>query len=394
MKVESKSGASNGQYNITVNKLATTSRFEGEFTDATSSLIDADGQLTFTAGVSGKSFTVDVKAGDSLQSIRSRINSDGDNFGLTANIITTANGTAKLVFDSGVSGEGNNLSVAASTSELKIFDPTITDAELNALPHASAVVAKIKKTQDATSAVIDVDGTALKSASNVFEDTIQGLKITLLRTSDTDSTGKLKSNKVAITTDTSGIKEMVQKFIDGYNTLLDKTASLGKRNSIVAGESQDDGGDLAGDSITRLISSFITKSLFTPSTETTTFSTVFEMGVEMDKNGKLSLDSEKFSEVLDTNFEQVVALFGGENGIAAKMATGLKQYTQSGGIIAARQDGLNTQLRYFSQKQSAVTTQLTKYEEALRVQYGNLDAMLVKMNQSVSYLSMLSTSSS
>ena len=127
--------------------------------------------------------------GDSLQSIRSRINSDGDNFGLTANIITTANGTAKLVFDSGVSGEGNNLSVAASTSELKIFDPTITDAELNALPHASAVVAKIKKTQDATSAVIDVDGTALKSASNVFEDTIQGLKITLLRTSDTDSTG-------------------------------------------------------------------------------------------------------------------------------------------------------------------------------------------------------------
>ncbi len=178
LKVESKSGASNGQYNITVNKLATTSRFEGEFTDATSSLIDADGQLTFTAGVSGKSFTVDVKAGDSLQSIRSRINSDGDNFGLTANIITTANGTAKLVFDSGVSGEGNNLSVAASTSELKIFDPTITDAELNALPHASAVVAKIKKTQDATSAVIDVDGTALKSASNVFEDTIQGLKIT------------------------------------------------------------------------------------------------------------------------------------------------------------------------------------------------------------------------
>lgn len=89
---------------------------------------------------------------------------------------------------------------------------------------------------------------------------------------------------------------------------------------------------------------------------------------------------------------------GGRNApkyaIAAKMATGLKQYTQSGGIIAARQDGLNTQLRYFSQKQSAVTTQLTKYEEALRVQYGNLDAMLVKMNQSVSYLSMLSTSSS
>lgn len=38
LKVESKAGASNGQYNITVNKLATTSKFEGTFDSSTTTL--------------------------------------------------------------------------------------------------------------------------------------------------------------------------------------------------------------------------------------------------------------------------------------------------------------------------------------------------------------------
>lgn len=94
LAVESKSGTSNGQYNITVNKLATTSRQEGIFDSSTAPLVTQDGQLTFKAG--DKEFTVDVKAGDTLQNIRKRINNDGDNFGLSANIVNTADGRPSL----------------------------------------------------------------------------------------------------------------------------------------------------------------------------------------------------------------------------------------------------------------------------------------------------------
>ncbi|HHO0837344.1 TPA: flagellar cap protein FliD N-terminal domain-containing protein, partial [Aeromonas hydrophila] len=107
MKVESKSGGSNGQYNITVNKLATTSRVEGEFSSSTTPLVTQDGQLTLKAG--DKEFKVDVKAGDTLQDIRKSINSNGDNFGLSANIVNTADGKAKFVIDSGISGDGKDL---------------------------------------------------------------------------------------------------------------------------------------------------------------------------------------------------------------------------------------------------------------------------------------------
>ncbi|WP_368198571.1 flagellar filament capping protein FliD [Aeromonas sp. R7-4] len=370
LAVESKSGTSNGQYNITVNKLATTSRQEGIFDSSTAVLATQDGQLTFKAG--DKEFTVDVKAGDTLQTIRKRINNDGDNFGLSANIVNTADGKAKLVIDSGVSGDGKDLVISGSTTELQ-----------------DKFTSKLAETQQASSAEILVDGNELKSDTNVFDDVIQDLKITVLRVSDTDSNGDLKSNKVDITTDKTSVQETVQKFIDGYNALQSKLTSLGKRNSIVGGVRQDDGGALAGDSTTRAISNFMSNLITTPSDTSTIYSTIFEMGIKMDNKGQLSLDKEKFGEVVDKNFDQVAGLFGGENGLAAKLTTGLKEYTKTGGLLAQRTDTLNADLRSLSQKQATTNEQLVKYEAALRAQYGSLDALLVKMNNSASALTAL-----
>ena len=374
LAVESKSGTSNGQYNITVNKLATTSRQEGIFDSSTAVLVTQDGQLTFKAGE--KEFTVDVKAGDTLQTIRKRINNDGDNFGLSANIVNTADGKAKLVIDSGVSGDGKDLVISGSTTELQ-----------------NEFTNKMAQTQQASSAKILVDGNELKSDTNVFDDVIQDLKITVLRVSDTDSNGDLKSNKVDITTDKTSVQETVQKFIDGYNALQSKLTSLGKRNSIVGGVRQDDGGALAGDSTTRAISNFMSNLITTPSDTSTIYSTIFEMGIKMDNKGQLSLDKEKFGEVVDKNFDQVAGLFGGENGLAAKLTTGLKEYTKTGGLLAQRTDTLNADLRSLSQKQATTNEQLVKYEAALRAQYGSLDALLVKMNNSAAALSALQISS-
>lgn len=377
MTVTTNTGASNGQYNITVNKLATTSKQEGTFDSSTTSLVTADGTLTFKAG--DEEFTIDVKAGDTLQNIRNRINNSGDNFGLSANIINTSDGKSKLVLDSGVSGDGNNMTITASTDELKIFETGATNS-------------KMSQTQAASSASIDVDGNTLTSETNTFDDTIVGLKIEVNRLSDKDSSGNYLSNKVAITTDTASVQSLVQSFVDGYNTLMEKTTALGKRNSIVAGESQDDGGALAGDSTTRSVTSLLVNAVSTPSTESTVFSTIFQLGIEMDNNGKLSIDSDTFADALDGNFDQVVALFGGKNGIAQTLLDQLDDYTDTGGLLAQRQDSLNSDLRSLNQKESDVTEQLTKYETSLRAQYGGLDTLLAKMNQSASYLSLISSS--
>ncbi|ATU97423.1 flagellar filament capping protein FliD [Aeromonas salmonicida] len=374
LKMESKSGASNGQYNITVNKLAQTSRQEGVFDSSTTPLITQDGQLTFKAG--DKEFKVDVKAGDTLQDIRKSINGNGDNFGLSVNIVNTADGKAKLIIDSGVSGDGKDLTISGDNAELDIFS-------------TGAAGSAMSQTQPASSAEIVVDGNVLKSDTNVFDDTIQDLKLTVLRVSDKDSNGDLKSNKVDITTDKTSIQALVQQFVDGYNALQDKIGTLSKRNSFVGGVKQDDGGALAGDSTTRAISTFMSNLVVSPSESSSTYSTIFEIGIKMDNKGKLSLDKEKFGEAVDKNFDQVVALFGNEKGLAGSLSKGLKEYTKSGGMLAQRTDILNSDLRSLSQKEATSNAQLVKYEASLRAQYGSLDALLVKMNNSASALSAL-----
>jgi flagellar hook-associated protein 2 len=367
MKVESKSGGSNGQYNVTVKKLATTSRQEGLFDSSTTALISQDGQLTFKAG--DKEFKVDVKAGDTLQDIRKSINSNSDNFGLSANIVNTADGKAKLIIDSGVSGDGKGLTITGNTSELGMFS----------IGEPGSVMSQ---TQAASSAEILIDGYEIKSDTNVFDDSIQDLKLTVLRVSDEDSSGGFKSNKVDISTDKSSIEDMVKQFIDGYNALQDKMDALGKRNSIVGGVRQDDGGALAGDASTRTISSFMANTITGNTGSSTTYSSIFEIGIKMDNKGKLSLDKDKFGQAVDKNFDQVVALFGGDDGLAGTLNKGLKEYTKSGGMLAERTDTLNADLRSLNQKQATSNAQLAKYEASLRAQYGSLDVLLAKMNNS------------
>lgn len=382
LKVESKAGASNGQYDISVEQLAKTSKFDGTFDSSTTPLITQDGKLTFKAG--DKTFDVDVKAGDSLQSIRKRINNDADNFGLSVNIMNTSDGKSKLMIDSGVSGSGKDLQITGSTTEL-------TDN----------LVSKLTKSQSAQDAKIKVDGNTLTSATNTFDGTIVGLKLTVLRESDSTTTTDASnnpvktysSNKVEVTTDKAGIKDMVKSFVDGYNALVKKSNELGKRNSIVAGKSQNDGGALAGDATTRAVINMMNGAITEPSQKSSTYSTIFQMGVKMDNKGVLSIDDTKFSEAIDKNFDQVVAVFGGKDGVAGKLAGQLETYSKTGGLLAKREDTLNSDLREVSRKESDVASQLTKYQETLRARYGSLDSMLAKMNKSASYLNLLNTKS-
>ena len=384
LKISSNTDASNGQYNVTVNKLATTSKIEGTFASSTSSLITEDGTLTISAG-DGNEFTVDVKKGDTLQQIRKRINNASDNFGLTANIVNTSDGKAKLVIDSGVTGAGNDLKISGSTTELKMFEADTSSA-------TAVSGSSMSRTQQSTDAEIDVDGNILTSDTNTFKDKVQGLDITVLRVSDKDSDGNLKSNKVDITTDKSAIKTLVQEFVTAYNTLIDKSTELGKRNTIVGGESQDDGGALAGDSMPRSIRTLMANTVMEPNSEMTGINSIFQLGIKMDNDGKLSVDTDKFDDALDDNYEQVVALFSGENGVAGKLQTSLKEYTKTGGLISQRQDQLNSDLRDLSSREATAADQLEKYEANLRAQYGSLDTLLAQMQSSASYLSLLSTS--
>ena len=377
LKVEGQLGASNGNYDIIVNNLASGSKFEskpGAFSSSSQVIATADGQLTFSAGAD-KSFTVDVKAGDTLNDLRGKINTNGKNFGLSTNIVNQG-GESKLIFDSSVTGTGNDLTISASTPELKIFDTSDTSS-------------KLTSTKTAIDASVSIDGVTVPNKTNILDNVIQGMKVTLLRESDKDSSAKPITNKVAITTDTKGIKDKIQSFITAYNTLSDTFSALGKRPTIVAGKRNDDGGLLAGDSTLRSISDFMFSTLSSANTGGGVINNVFDMGIKVDNKGKLSIDSVKLDSALNNNFDQVGALFSGENGIAAKMTKELEEYTRTGGRLAQREDVLNVDMRDIKNKRSTFEDSMVVYEKSLRKKYGDLDVLVTKLNKSAASLSML-----
>ncbi|WP_019001056.1 flagellar filament capping protein FliD [Succinimonas amylolytica] len=393
--VETKDSAANGNYNLTVKQLAQSTSFSTSFSSLEETF-GSGGSLTFAigSGDDAKSFSVEVGEGDTLNDIRNKINNSADSFGVTANIITLQDGTAKLVLDSCKTGESySNFSVTASGDEsLNAFNASITtDENGNKVASGDSSMKLVRAGQDA---LLDVDGDTLSSSTNVFDDTIKGLKITVNRLSDTEKvesengteTG-FKSNTLSITTDTSSLKKMMNEFVSTYNELRTNLDNLTKNNTYSEGKSNDDGGYLAGDSTGKTIKNAMSNLLtsFTIGGESSGLS-LFSLGLEVDNKGNLSVNSEKFEDAINNKYDQVVAAFTGKNGVCAKLSSNLETYTKTGGILDLRKDSLNSELRSIENQENANSSYLAKYEESLRNRYGNLDTMIGTMNTSLSYL--------
>ncbi|MGN1392990.1 MAG: flagellar filament capping protein FliD [Succinivibrionaceae bacterium] len=385
--VSTKEDASNGNYNITVTQLSASTAYSTTVADSTEKL--GAGKLTFSIGSGDdeKSFTVDVDEEDTLETLRKKINQESSSFGVNANILTLADGSSKFVLDSGNTGEKySNFTITSEGSDkLKAFEANLDNT-------SGTGMQLVRKGVDAK---IEVDGAELTSENNVFDDKIKGLKIEVKRLSDTETiteadgstTTGYKSNKLSISTDTGALKSMVESFINTYNGLRDTLDSLSKRNTYTNGQCNDDGGYLAGDSTCSTIKSTLSNMLSSFSIGSSDCNNIFTMGFKMDNNGKLSLDSEKFDEIVDNNYEQLVAMFSGDNSISKKMSETLDEYTKSGGVLDKRTDSLNSDIKSYENKSNANDVAIEKYESALRAKYSSLDTLIANLNTSLSYLS-------
>ena len=176
--------------------------------------------------------------------------------------------------------------------------------------------------------------------------------------------------------------------VSTHNELRTNQDKLTKSNTYTNGQSNDDGGYLAGDSTGKTIKNAMSNLLtsFTVGGESNGLS-LFSLGLEIDNKGNLSVNSEKFEDAINNKYDQVVAAFTGKDGVCSKLSSNLETYTKTGGILDLRKDSLNSELRSIENQENANSTYLAKYEESLRNRYGNLDTMIGTLNTSLSYLS-------
>jgi flagellar hook-associated protein 2 len=379
VQATAKNTASAASFDIKVNQLAKGSRLESAndlFASADAVVSTTDGELTFEAG--DKTFTVVVTAGMTLNQLRLKINESENNFGVNANILNTGGTTGtKLVITSNVTGQGNDLLVRNNNAELDNLSTVATGA-----------TAGITLALAAQDAVIEVDGISVSSATNTFEDTVQDISITVL-----NETPAGKNARLTVATDKKAAEENIQNFIKSYNALVDQVSTL-TRNRILGADGSVtlESGALAGDSLPRNIinqTRSILGSLIDDAPER--LNSLYALGISLDKSGKLEISAStefssesgksRFDKTLNENFDDIAKLFAGDTGLVQQLDMLVTEYTKPGGLIANRQENLQSRLKENTKASEAASRYIASFEDSLRKRYAALDSLLGQLQR-------------
>lgn len=356
-----------GNFKIEVLEVAQGSRATsnaGLFTSTDDVVTASGGTLSFAAG--DKSFDLTLDAGATLADLRDAINDSDDNFGVTANIINTGT-ESKLVLTSSVSGAGNDLVITNDNADL---DNVSTDANGGA-PGSGGI--GIVAGNEAKSAVIKVDGIEITNDTNTFKDAVQDMTITAKRQSIDGETAKL-----AVSYDRESVTILIDELITNYNNAI---GQLGLQSRV--------GKPLNSDATVRTLSSQMVNMLSTNLTDAGPFTSIFDIGLGVDKKGYLEKSTlvRSLNTAMDENFDDIGKAFAGENGVAKQFESFLDNYVSSKGILKQREDNLNTQVTDLEDDVLKHEFRMTELESRLRKQYAGLDVLLAQMQSTQSYLS-------
>lgn len=383
--VSTEEDAANGNYNISVDQLAQSEKIAQKF----------DTGKTFTAGtlkftvpgvkdengnwtkdehgveIKERTFEIEVEDGDTLDSLRRKINNN--DYGVTATILNTKDGQ-KLVIDSGFSGNDATFKIEGTGG--------MTDFNYDSTTNTAG---RWDVTQHAQDAVIRVDGEEMRSNTNEFDNAISGLTITANKLSAKDENGDVITNSVAITADNDKVTEKMQNFVNAYNTLMSTMDDLYKHNTYTDGENNYDGGELAGDNMLRSLQNQL-QNMMSSMGNGANGMNIYSMGFELESDGTISLDKTEFKEGLTDNFNALVNMLTGDDGLLTRFDETVEEYTKSAGILDKRSETLNMEVDRYEEEENENALYLEEYEENLRQRYAKLDTTIANYNNSLSYL--------
>lgn len=361
-----------GTYTIAVTKLATSSKVaSAAFASGATSPVGS-GTLTINQG--SKSYTVNVAAGATLQSVRDAINTQYQSSGLSANIVTDSFGS-RLVMGSSTTGAGSELKVSGIAG--LEMDGTV---KMAATPTATSSGAIGELPVDA---LYSVDGLPMSGPSNTVSN-VSGLSMTLL-SQDTTT--------ITVAGNNDGLKASIQKFVDAYNAVANAVTSLTK-------PSLDDDGKLTvsaaltGDPLPRSI----LDSLRGPLSQTGAgdkLTVLSQLGITTNqKTGALDFDSTKFNTAMNDKKlgGEVQTLFTGTNGLIERMNNAIKPYTEGktvngkavDSILDARAKSLDSTKKKLSNDQAALDRRIETLTAVLTKKYNDMDTLVGKLKATAS----------
>ncbi|KAB7709433.1 flagellar filament capping protein FliD [Plesiomonas shigelloides] len=340
-----------GNYEFDVTQMAQIGREKVVF-DGTDK-VPQDQTLSLTYG--GKKFSVDVKAGSSLEDIAAQINGDKNNPGVKAAVVREEGDKYSLVISGKDTGKDNAVSVTSNNA-----------------------ATKIDSLQTAQDAVLKMGSLTFSSKNNKFENIIDGISI------EAKQVGK---TTVSVKPDNDGTKEAVKSFVTAYNELVDTIDKHSKATEVTDadGKKRKKPGALGGDSMTRGMMSQLRNSVG----QVYDGKTLSMLGIKTDRQGKLEIDDEKLTKAINENPESISTVFlgaDGKSGLMQSITGNLKDFKTSGGNFTTRIDRLEQDQKKIAEDREDLDARLKVREQSLRDYYAKMDKMISSMQQTQNML--------
>ncbi|WP_028875026.1 flagellar filament capping protein FliD [Tepidiphilus margaritifer] len=356
-------GAATGTYDIGVQQLAQAQRVA---TSATSTFTPGAGTLTISAG--GQSVQIDFSAGGTLEDLRNAINDQANSL-VSATLVD--NGTAKqLVITSRQTGTNQAFSLTGTDGLSGLtFDPNATNPPTD----PSSDIYQVQAAQDAK---ITFNGLTVTRFSNTIDDLIPGVTLTLQ--SVTSSTAPLNVQR-----DNSALEKAMQSFVDAYNAVNNTIYTLTYYDP-----STKTAGPLSGDSALRTIQNQLRNTL-NSLTGSGTLRSYTDLGLTFDDKGKLSFDTATFDKALQTQPSAVKQMLVGTDtqpGLATRLDSLLTIDLQTGGLLDASVQGLNSKVTLLNSQKERLQSQLDRIQATYQQQFNNMDTIVGQYNSLSTYL--------
>lgn len=286
--------ASRGTYSVEVTSLASAQALASRavFADRDATSV-GQGELQLSVGDKVTNITID-DSNDTLQGLANAINESDS--GVSAGVIDTGDGY-QLVLSADETGTANtvSISVTGDTGGTDTDNEGLSRFAFNSFMDADA---GLKETIAASDAVMSINGVEVTRSTNTFENVIDGL------TFDIKAEG---TSTIKVDQDLDAVADRVQGFVDKFNALQSTIDSLAGFNA-EAGI----GSLLTGDSTVRNIQNQLRQILtrVVPGMENASVRSLADVGITTDwETGGLEFDREAFKEQLESNPNDVTALF-------------------------------------------------------------------------------------
>lgn len=357
--VTADSDATTGSYSVTVNQLATAQKTKSCEFSSTEAV--GAGTLTLTVGSASTGITVD--ADDTISDVADAINAA--NAGVTASVVNDGTGQV-LMLKSNDTGTENAFTVSVADS-----DGNDTDSSgLSRLSYTGGSSDQMTLTQAAQDASITVDGVTIISSSNTISDAIEGLTFTLKSKSTAATT-------VDVTADTDSIETEIANFVSAYNTVIGYIESKQSYNSDTG-----NAGALLGDNTVNRIKSKLESML----KDEVSGLSLSDIGITLNDDGELEIDSDTLESALTDNFDAVKNLFANSSeGLAVAMADSIDTWiNEDDGTLTTKSEGIQDTIDRLEEREEAMQDRLDKQEDMLTAKFNALETLLSSLSSTAS----------